>query len=73
MTCLAEKTIAALVGMSIGSLLLLKMLVIKKQVNSNIVVSLIMTNLLSSTQKIKPLGEMLKQPLILLKKQILKM
>ncbi|MBA0554060.1 hypothetical protein Golob_013189 [Gossypium lobatum] len=27
-----------------------------------------MTNLLSSTQKIKSLGKMLKQPLILLKK-----
>ncbi|MBA0673514.1 hypothetical protein Goklo_029466 [Gossypium klotzschianum] len=41
---------------------------IKKLVNSNIVVSLIMINLLPSTQKIKPLGKMLKQPLILLKK-----
>ncbi|MFQ6635198.1 hypothetical protein Gotur_010079 [Gossypium turneri] len=40
-----EKTIAALVGTSIGSLLLLKMLVIKKSINSNIVISLIMTNL----------------------------
>ncbi|MFQ6634561.1 hypothetical protein Gotur_011928 [Gossypium turneri] len=44
------------------------MLVIKKPINSNIVVSLIMTNLLPSTQKIEPLGKMLKQPLILLKK-----
>ncbi|MFQ6643061.1 hypothetical protein Gotur_018188 [Gossypium turneri] len=68
MTCLVEKTIAVLVGTSIGSLLLLNMLVIKKPVNSNIVVSLIMTNLLPSTQKIKPLGKMLKQALILLKK-----
>ncbi|MBA0618449.1 hypothetical protein Godav_027794 [Gossypium davidsonii] len=71
MTCLVQKTIAALVGTSIGSLLLLKMLcetLIKKLVNSNIVVSLIMTNLLPSTQKIEPLGKMLKQPLILLKK-----
>ncbi|MBA0762994.1 hypothetical protein Gotri_012524 [Gossypium trilobum] len=42
--------------------------VIKKLFNSNIVVSLIMINLLPSTQKIKPLGKMLKQPLILLKK-----
>ncbi|MBA0661722.1 hypothetical protein Goklo_005985 [Gossypium klotzschianum] len=33
-----------------------------------IVVSLIMTNLLPSTQKIELLGKMLKQPLILLKK-----
>ncbi|MFQ6667461.1 hypothetical protein Gotur_033475 [Gossypium turneri] len=41
---------------------------IKKPVNSNIVVSLIMTNLLPSMQKIEPLGKMLKQPLILLKK-----
>ncbi|MFQ6634633.1 hypothetical protein Gotur_010915 [Gossypium turneri] len=40
----------------------------KKPVNSNIIISLIMTNLLPSTQKIKPLGKMLKQPLILLKK-----
>ncbi|MBA0721982.1 hypothetical protein Golax_009472 [Gossypium laxum] len=59
---------AALVGISMSSLLLLKMLVIKKPINSNIVVSFIMTNLLPSTQKIKPLGKMLKQPLILLKK-----
>ncbi|MBA0661727.1 hypothetical protein Goklo_005985 [Gossypium klotzschianum] len=43
-------------------------IVIKKLVNSNIVVSLIMTNLLPSTQKIELLGKMLKQPLILLKK-----
>ncbi|MBA0747608.1 hypothetical protein Gogos_004509 [Gossypium gossypioides] len=42
--------------------------VIKKLINSDIVVSLIMTNLLPSTQKIQPLGKMLKQPLILLKK-----
>ncbi|MFQ6634338.1 hypothetical protein Gotur_010114 [Gossypium turneri] len=63
-----EKTIAVLVGMSIGSSLLLKMRVIKKLVNSDIVVSLITTNLLPSTQKIEPLGKMLKQPLILLNK-----
>ncbi|MFQ6637100.1 hypothetical protein Gotur_014227 [Gossypium turneri] len=44
-----EKTIMVLVEMSIGSLLLLKMRVIKKSINSNIVVSLIMTNLLPST------------------------
>ncbi|MFQ6637101.1 hypothetical protein Gotur_014227 [Gossypium turneri] len=49
MTCLVEKTIMVLVEMSIGSLLLLKMRVIKKSINSNIVVSLIMTNLLPST------------------------
>ncbi|MBA0867565.1 hypothetical protein Goshw_001283 [Gossypium schwendimanii] len=41
---------------------------IKKLINSDIVVSLIMTNLLPSTQKIQPVGKMLKQPLILLKK-----
>ncbi|MFQ6650234.1 hypothetical protein Gotur_023446 [Gossypium turneri] len=63
-----KKTIAVLVGMNIGSLLLLKMRVIKKPVNSNIVVSLSMTNLLPSMQKIEPLGKMLKQSLILLKK-----
>ncbi|MFQ6624137.1 hypothetical protein Gotur_003858 [Gossypium turneri] len=63
-----KKTIAVLVGTSIGSLLLLKMLVIKKLVYSNNVVSLIMTNLLPSTQKNEPLGKMLKQSLILLKK-----
>ncbi|KAK8281909.1 hypothetical protein V6Z11_D09G273800 [Gossypium hirsutum] len=58
-----------------SSLLLLTMrcgthvyIVIKKPVNSNIIVSVIMTNLLPSTQKIEPLGKMLKQPLILLKK-----
>ncbi|MFQ6629557.1 hypothetical protein Gotur_008326 [Gossypium turneri] len=68
MTCLVGKTIATLVGTSIGNLLLLKMLVIKKPVNSNIVVSLIMTNLLPSMQKIEPLEKILKQPLILLKK-----
>ncbi|MFQ6620194.1 hypothetical protein Gotur_000565 [Gossypium turneri] len=62
-----EKTITTLVGTSIDSLLLLKMLVIKKLVNLDVVVSLIMTNLQPSTQKIEPL-EMLKQPLILLKK-----
>ncbi|MBA0870229.1 hypothetical protein Goshw_009540 [Gossypium schwendimanii] len=65
---LSEKTIAALVGTIIGSLLLLKPLVIKKPVNSNIVVSLIMTNLLPSMQKIELVGKMLKQQLILLKK-----
>ncbi|MBA0722822.1 hypothetical protein Golax_003464 [Gossypium laxum] len=54
------KKIAALVGTSIR--------VIKKLINSDIVVSLIMTNLLPSMQKIQPLGKMLKQPLILLKK-----
>ncbi|MBA0648434.1 hypothetical protein Goklo_016160 [Gossypium klotzschianum] len=48
MTCSVEKTIAALVGMSIDSLLLLKMLVIKKPINLDITVSLIMTNLLLS-------------------------
>ncbi|MFQ6629502.1 hypothetical protein Gotur_006592 [Gossypium turneri] len=48
MTSSVEKTIAALVEMSI--------------------VSLIMINLLLFTQKIKPLGKMLKQSLILLKK-----
>ncbi|MBA0628388.1 hypothetical protein Godav_023127 [Gossypium davidsonii] len=31
-------------------------------------VSLIMTNLLPSTQKLKPLGKVLKQPLLLFKK-----
>ncbi|MBA0568170.1 hypothetical protein Golob_005681 [Gossypium lobatum] len=45
-----------------------RILVIKKLINSDIVFSLIMTNLLPSTQKIQPLGKMLKQPLILLKK-----
>ncbi|MBA0734101.1 hypothetical protein Gogos_018048 [Gossypium gossypioides] len=44
------------------------MLVIKKLVNSDIAVSFIITNLLPSTQKIKLLGKMLKQPMILLKK-----
>ncbi|MBA0880209.1 hypothetical protein Goshw_004218 [Gossypium schwendimanii] len=43
------------------------MLVIKKLVNLDIAVSLIMTNLQPSTQKIEPLG-MLKQSLILLNK-----
>ncbi|MBA0818998.1 hypothetical protein Gohar_021251 [Gossypium harknessii] len=41
---------------------------IKKLVNSDIAVSLIMTNLLPYRQKIEPLGKMLKQLLILLKK-----
>ncbi|MBA0576571.1 hypothetical protein Golob_027419 [Gossypium lobatum] len=68
MACLVKKTIAALVGTIIGSLLLLKLLVIKNPVNSNIVVSLIMTNLLPSMQKIEPVGKMFKQQLILLKK-----
>ncbi|MFQ6636384.1 hypothetical protein Gotur_012485 [Gossypium turneri] len=63
-----EKTIATFVGTSIGSLLLLKILVIKKPINSDIAVSLIMTNSLPYTQKIEPLGKMLKYSLILLKK-----
>ncbi|MBA0789121.1 hypothetical protein Gotri_025629 [Gossypium trilobum] len=42
--------------------------VIKQSVNSYIVVSLIMTNLLPYMQKIEPLGMMLKQLHILLKK-----
>ncbi|MBA0759538.1 hypothetical protein Gotri_022417 [Gossypium trilobum] len=42
--------------------------VLKKPVNSNISVSLIMTSLLPYMQKIEPLGKMLKQLLILLKK-----
>ncbi|MBA0650087.1 hypothetical protein Goklo_017566 [Gossypium klotzschianum] len=46
----------------------LEKIVIKKLVNSNIVVSRIMTNLLPFTQKIELLGKMLKQLLILLKK-----
>ncbi|MBA0699564.1 hypothetical protein Goari_001186 [Gossypium aridum] len=41
---------------------------IKKPVNADIVVSLIMTNLLPYRQKIEPLGNMLKQLQILLKK-----
>ncbi|KAH1121844.1 hypothetical protein J1N35_005004 [Gossypium stocksii] len=41
---------------------------INKPINSDIKVSLIMTNLLPSTQKIEPLEKMLKKPLILLKK-----
>ncbi|MBA0826312.1 hypothetical protein Goarm_011174 [Gossypium armourianum] len=60
---LSGKDIAALVRTSIGSLLLLKMLcgtLIKKLVNSDIAVSLIMTNLLPSMQKIEPLGKILK-------------
>ncbi|MBA0765764.1 hypothetical protein Gotri_014912 [Gossypium trilobum] len=64
MTSSVEKTIAALVETSIGSLLL----VIKKPVNLDITVSLIMINLLLFTQKIEPLRKMLKQSLILLKK-----
>ncbi|MBA0856171.1 hypothetical protein Goshw_024296 [Gossypium schwendimanii] len=68
MTSSVEKTIAVLVETSIGSLLLLKMLVIKKPINFDITVSLIMINLLLFTQKIEPLGKMLKQSLILLKK-----
>ncbi|MBA0828141.1 hypothetical protein Goarm_012858 [Gossypium armourianum] len=36
-----------------------------KLVNSDIVVSLIMTNLVPYTQKIEPLGKILKQLLIL--------
>ncbi|MBA0556205.1 hypothetical protein Golob_026327 [Gossypium lobatum] len=43
MTCSVEKTIAALVGISIDSFLLLKMLC-----GTHIAVSLIMTNLLLS-------------------------
>ncbi|MBA0668308.1 hypothetical protein Goklo_001236 [Gossypium klotzschianum] len=46
----------------------LEIIFIKKLVNSDIVAFLIMTNLLPSTQKIEPLGNMLKQPQILLKK-----
>ncbi|MBA0711459.1 hypothetical protein Golax_010637 [Gossypium laxum] len=68
MTSSVEKTIAVLVETSIGSLLLLKMLFIKKPNNFDIIVSLIMINLLLFTQKIEPLGKMLKQSLILLKK-----
>ncbi|MBA0856168.1 hypothetical protein Goshw_024296 [Gossypium schwendimanii] len=63
MTSSVEKTIAVLVETSIGSLL-----VIKKPINFDITVSLIMINLLLFTQKIEPLGKMLKQSLILLKK-----
>ncbi|MBA0729670.1 hypothetical protein Golax_025993 [Gossypium laxum] len=55
-----EKTVAALVGMNIGRWLLLKMLYI--------VISLIMNNLFLYMQKIEPLGKMLKQLHILLKK-----
>ncbi|MBA0610939.1 hypothetical protein Godav_011673, partial [Gossypium davidsonii] len=66
-TCSVENTITTLVETSIDSLLL-NILFIKKPNNLDIEVSLIMTNLLSSTQKIKSLGKMLKQPLILLKK-----
>ncbi|MBA0769588.1 hypothetical protein Gotri_018301 [Gossypium trilobum] len=42
--------------------------VIKKPINSDITVSLIMTNLLPYMQKIEPLGKILKSLLILLKK-----
>ncbi|MBA0787590.1 hypothetical protein Gotri_025855 [Gossypium trilobum] len=63
-----EKTIAALVETSIVKWLLLKMLFIKQPVNLDITISLIMTNLLPYKQKIKPLGKMLKQLQILLKK-----
>ncbi|MBA0670692.1 hypothetical protein Goklo_029230 [Gossypium klotzschianum] len=55
-------------GFKVGYLNELERIVIKKSVNSDIVVSLIMTKLLPSTQKIEPLEKMLKQPLILLKK-----
>ncbi|MBA0660810.1 hypothetical protein Goklo_012768 [Gossypium klotzschianum] len=55
-------------GSKVSYLNELEKIVIKKPINSNIVVSLIMTNLLPSTQKIEPLGKMLKQLLILLKK-----
>ncbi|MBA0870818.1 hypothetical protein Goshw_017565 [Gossypium schwendimanii] len=55
MTYLMEKTIVTLVRISIGSLL-----VIKKPINLDITVSLIMTNLLLFTTKIEPLGNMLK-------------
>ncbi|MBA0735674.1 hypothetical protein Gogos_019503 [Gossypium gossypioides] len=68
MTCLVEKAITSLVGMSIGRWLLLKMLFIKQPVNSDIAISLIMTNLLPYMQKIKPLEKTLKQLQILLKK-----
>ncbi|MBA0717442.1 hypothetical protein Golax_005266 [Gossypium laxum] len=47
---------------------MLKMLFIKKTVNPDIKVSLITTNLLLYMQKIEPLGKMLKQLVILLKK-----
>ncbi|MBA0854435.1 hypothetical protein Goshw_030341 [Gossypium schwendimanii] len=57
MTCSVENTITTLVKT-----------IIKKPNNLEIEVSLIMTNLLSSTQKIKSLGKMLKELLILLKK-----
>ncbi|MBA0680001.1 hypothetical protein Goari_011734 [Gossypium aridum] len=67
MTCSVENTIMTLVKTSIDSLLS-NMLVIRKPNNLDIEVSLIMINLLSSTQKIKSLGKMLKQLLILLKK-----
>ncbi|MBA0610247.1 hypothetical protein Godav_011117 [Gossypium davidsonii] len=54
--------------MSISIWLLLKMLVQKQPVNSEIAVSLIMTNLLLYMQKIEQLEKMLKQLQILLKK-----
>ncbi|MBA0614912.1 hypothetical protein Godav_015135 [Gossypium davidsonii] len=41
---------------------------IKKLVNSNIAIFVTMTKFLSYTQKIEPLGKMLKQLLMLLKK-----
>ncbi|MBA0819569.1 hypothetical protein Gohar_022001 [Gossypium harknessii] len=53
---------------SIDRWLLLKMLFIKKLVNSDIAIFVIMTNFLSYMQKIEPLGKMLKQLLMLLKK-----
>ncbi|MFQ6653539.1 hypothetical protein Gotur_024889, partial [Gossypium turneri] len=59
MTCSVEKSIASLVGTSIDRWLLLKMLFIKQPVNSDIAISLIMTNLLPYMQRIKPLGKML--------------
>ncbi|MBA0761862.1 hypothetical protein Gotri_024445 [Gossypium trilobum] len=43
-------------------------IVIKQPINSDIAISLIMTSLLPYMQKIKPLGKMLKQLQILLKK-----
>ncbi|MBA0716329.1 hypothetical protein Golax_015165 [Gossypium laxum] len=51
-TCSVEKTIVALVGTSIR--------VIKQPKNSDITISLIMTNLLPYIQKIELLGKMLK-------------
>ncbi|MBA0577400.1 hypothetical protein Golob_025302 [Gossypium lobatum] len=43
-------------------------IVIKKPVNSDVTISLIMTNLLPYMQKIEPLRKMFKQLLILFKK-----